>query len=177
MLRHQRNSPSGSTQTVDEVNQTAPPHLSRAQPSPLAASPSPSEVTLDSGSPKGASFRDRISNRAATRPIQHGTPGERTVPGNSSMDPHGNQARLRTQYFEEQFACRDAGGFVREKVLRASPVLAELRTNVDVSCLSTYSYKRSADSSPSRSVMVTLLRLTWRIICRTAINGPSLPSW
>lgn len=40
--------------------------------------------------------------------------------------------RRRTQYYEEQFAYRDATGSARERITKDSPIIAELRTNVIV---------------------------------------------
>ena len=41
-------------------------------------------------------------------------------------------SRRRTQYYEEQFAYKDATGSARERITKDSPVIAELRTNVIV---------------------------------------------
>jgi hypothetical protein len=52
----------------------------------------------------------------------------------SMLGSYDDQSKRRTQYFEEQFQYKDrVNGTIRERVLRDSPVIAELRTNVIVS--------------------------------------------
>ena len=67
-----------------------------------------------------------------TRPITRGAPGEKKDTDAVGQRTQNYGSRQRTQYYEEQFAYKDATGSARERITKDSPVIAELRTNVIV---------------------------------------------
>lgn len=65
-------------------------------------------------------------------PEQCGAPGEKKDTDDVGQRARNYGSRQRTQYYEEQFAYKDATGSARERITKDSPVIAELRTNVIV---------------------------------------------
>jgi len=69
--------------------------------------------------------------RSDTTDLTYGTPGEKKDTDGRAMSP--DDGRKRTQYYEDQFLPRDGpSGPARDRILRDSPVIADLRTNVIV---------------------------------------------
>ncbi|KAK3065359.1 hypothetical protein LTS18_011882 [Coniosporium uncinatum] len=71
---------------------------------------------------------DPSRKRLSKATTDYGVPADQ---GQAELDRVKTQeSRRRTQYYEEQFAYKEDGGTARERITRASPVVAELRTNV-----------------------------------------------
>lgn len=69
--------------------------------------------------------------RSDTADLTYGTPGEKKDIEGRAMSPE--ESKKRTQYFEDHFSARDGpSGAARDRILRDSPVVADLRTNVIV---------------------------------------------
>lgn len=74
-----------------------------------------------------------VDNIEAAVMLQQRKPGDRTSARSYS---YNDAAKRRTQYYEEQFQYKDNAVLQsREKVVRHSPVIAELKTNVIVSTI------------------------------------------
>ena len=83
-------------------------------------------------SPKLPTLNGFLDHSKTTRPITHGAPGEKKDTDAVGQRAQNYGSRRRTQYYEEQFAYKDAAGSARERITKDSPVIAELRTNVIV---------------------------------------------
>lgn len=70
-------------------------------------------------------------NGTDTSDVAYPTRGQKDE-SSQAMSP--DESKKRAQYFEDQFSYKEAhGSSGRERVLRDSPIIAELRTNVIVS--------------------------------------------
>jgi hypothetical protein len=107
-------------------------------PEPYGDQLSPAQSTFSfEESPKSPPLNDSGSegvfdHSKITRPINRGAPGEKKDSDAVGQRAQNYGSRRRTQYYEEQFAYKDATGSARERITKDSPVIAELRTNVIV---------------------------------------------
>ncbi|OCL06041.1 hypothetical protein AOQ84DRAFT_355678 [Glonium stellatum] len=112
--------------------------------------------------PLNDSGSERISDHSkTTRPVNCGAPGEKKDTDVVGQLARNYGSRRRTQYYEEQFAYKDATGSARERVTKDSPIIAELRTNVIVkdeyTLVTDLSYHLSTRyQRPESSIMITV---------------------
>lgn len=68
-----------------------------------------------------------------TRKINRGTPGDAGPLSPTKTPEQLELARAKSQFYGDAFAWREPNGSARERVLRESVVMADVRTNVIVS--------------------------------------------
>lgn len=71
--------------------------------------------------------------RRLTRAIDRGAPGDAAIFSSLKTPEQQEMAKRKSQYYENQFAYREANGSARERVLKESIITADVRTNVIVS--------------------------------------------
>ena len=173
----------GSVRTVDATSQRYDPEESlpsspeqqradpikhRASLIELPPSPADSGTTMRHASPRGdpsitssPSATTREEQRI-TRNIDRGTPGDQAIFSDAKTPEQRELAKRKSQYYGEVFATRESNSSARERVLRESPILADVRTNVIVSYpASPFSIRQL---TMSRSLMSTPLSPTCPII-------------
>ena len=78
---------------------------------------------------------DTMEQRPIMRDITRGSPGDQ-VSSQATKSPERKQlAKKRSQYYEDAFAQREPRSSARERVLRESMIMADVKTNVIVSSL------------------------------------------
>lgn len=83
------------------------------------------------GSPTVSSSMARERHRI-TRDLTRGSPGEQTIFSNAKSPEQKALAKRKSQYYGEVFANREPIASARERVLKESPIMADVRTNVIV---------------------------------------------
>jgi hypothetical protein len=68
-----------------------------------------------------------------TRDVKHGAPGDPSPTSSKKSDDQQLTNKKRSQYYDDIFNARGANCSVRDRVLRESVVMAEVKTNVIVS--------------------------------------------
>lgn len=77
--------------------------------------------------------RDMIKEKATSRNIGRGTPGESAVVGLAHGNPHQQELRKKkSQFYTEVFAYREPNLSPKERIYKDSVVSAEVKTNVIV---------------------------------------------
>lgn len=66
------------------------------------------------------------------RPVDRGPSGEKLDLPDANNTPRSVKSKRRTQFYDGQFSDKDATGTARDRVVKDSPVVAELKTNVIV---------------------------------------------
>ena len=144
----------GSVQTFDATSQrhepeedlpSSPeqPHTdpikNRASPIELPPSPANSDIAMRQASPRGSpsttespSATTREEERI-TRNIDRGAPGDKSIFSEGKSPEQKQLAKRKSQYYQDVFSARESNSSARERVLKESPILAEVRTNVIVS--------------------------------------------
>lgn len=108
----------------------------RMPPSPpadidLPDLPKMRDASPRSGSPAAYSSISR-EGRRITRDITRGSPGDQAIFSNTKTPEQKILAKRKSQYYNEIFAHREPIASARERVLKESPVVADLKTNVIV---------------------------------------------
>ncbi|KAK7534945.1 Tautomerase/MIF superfamily [Phyllosticta citribraziliensis] len=111
--------------------------------------------------PEGETLEER---KNIMRPVDRGPSGERLDPDTHST-PRSVKSKRRTQYYEGQFSDKDAVGTARDRVVKDSPVVAELKTNVIIKDEYTLVTDLSSQLSqrfqrPEASIMISLQHST-----------------
>lgn len=149
----------GSVRTIDTISQKYDPEESlpssldqpraapikkRASLVELPPSPADSDIAMRHASPTGSpsvttstSATDREEQRI-TRNIDRGAPGDKAIFSDAKSPEQKQLAKRKSQYYQDVFAARESNSSARERVLKESPVLADVRTNVIVSSPSTH---------------------------------------
>lgn len=134
----QRYDPADSLPSSPEKSQTtkrASTLLSqiRMLPSPPAEIDLPSmrEASPISGSPATTSNMSKEANRI-TRDLTRGSPGDQAIFSNTKTPEQKTLNKRKSQYYGEVFANREPIASARERVLKESPIVADLKTNVIV---------------------------------------------
>lgn len=70
-----------------------------------------------------------------TRTLERGAPGDQAIFSESKTPEQRQIARKRSQYYQDVFAAREPISSARERISRDSMVIAEIKTNVIVSCM------------------------------------------
>jgi murein DD-endopeptidase MepM/ murein hydrolase activator NlpD len=144
----------GSVRTIDATSQRYDPEESlpsspqqpRADPIKKRASfielpPSPvdSDIAMRQASPRGSpsattstSATTREEQRV-TRDIDRGAPGDQAIFSDAKTPEQKQLAKRKSQYYQDVFSARESNSSPRERVLKESPILADVRTNVIVS--------------------------------------------
>ncbi|KAE8449094.1 hypothetical protein EG329_008477 [Mollisiaceae sp. DMI_Dod_QoI] len=119
----------------EHIAKRAPTIISQIQ---LPPSP-PAEIDfpmMRDGSPRASSPAALSSisreGRRITRDMSRGTPGEQAILSNAKTSEQKALAKRKSQYYGEVFANREPIASARERVLRESPIMADVRTNVIV---------------------------------------------
>jgi hypothetical protein len=105
-------------------------------PSPPAEIDLPDPHKMENMSPRSRS-PGVLSNmsregRRITRDIKRGSPGDQAIFSNTKTPEQKTLAKRKSQYYNEVFAHREPIASARERVLKESPVVADLKTNVIV---------------------------------------------
>jgi hypothetical protein len=150
----------GSVRTIDATSQRYDPEESlpsspeqhRADPIKkreplieLPPSPVDSDIAMRHASPRGGSPSVTTSTSATTREeqritrnIDRGTPGDQAIFSDAKTPEQKQIAKRKSQYYQDVFSARESNSSARERVLKESPILADVRTNVIVCSLDSY---------------------------------------
>jgi hypothetical protein len=138
----------GSVRTIDATSQRYDPEESlpsspeqtplepirkRVSLIELPPSPADSDSAMRQASPKGSPSATTTEERRITRTLDRGTPGDQAIFSNAKSPEQKELARRKSQYYNDVFAAREPSTSARERVLKDSPILADVRTNVIVS--------------------------------------------
>ncbi|KAH8779736.1 Tautomerase/MIF superfamily [Hyaloscypha sp. PMI_1271] len=172
----------GSIRTIDATSQRYDPEESlpsspehRADPIKkreplieLPPSPADSDIAMRHASPRGGSPSITTSTSATTREeqritrnIDRGTPGDQAIFSDAKTPEQKQIAKRKSQYYQDVFSARESNSSARERVLKESPILADVRTNVIISDEYTFitdlSYHLSTRyQRPENSIVVTV---------------------
>jgi hypothetical protein len=149
----------GSVRTIDVTSQRYHPEESlpsspeppradlikkRAPPIELPPSPADSDIAMRQASPRGSpsvttstSATTREEQRI-TRNINRGAPGDQAIFSDAKTPEQKQLAKKKSQYYQDVFSARESNISARERVLKESPILADVRTNVIVSSADPY---------------------------------------
>jgi hypothetical protein len=140
----------GSVRTIDATSQRYDPEESlpssleqtpfepirkRASLIELPPSPADSDPEMRQASPTGSPSATTTEERRITRALDRGTPGDQAIFSNAKSPEQKELARKKSQYYNDVFAAREPNTSARERVLKDSQILADVRTNVIVSFL------------------------------------------
>ncbi|KAE9378935.1 Tautomerase/MIF [Stipitochalara longipes BDJ] len=162
----QRNDPEESLPSSPEQPR-ADPIKHRASLIELPPSPAASDTAMRQASPRGSpsitsspSATTREEQRI-TRNIDRGTPGDQAIFSAAKTPEQKQLAKRKSQYYGDVFAARESNSSARERVLKETPILADVRTNVIISDEYTFitdlSYSLSTRyQRPENSIVVTV---------------------
>jgi hypothetical protein len=74
--------------------------------------------------------------------LDRGTPGDAQFFSTNKAPRWNELSKKKSQFYDDAFACREPNSSARERVLRESVVMAEIRTNVIV-CIISRAHERS----------------------------------
>ncbi|KAK8190099.1 Tautomerase/MIF superfamily, partial [Phyllosticta capitalensis] len=99
------------------------------------------------------------------RPVDRGPSGEKLDLPDANNTPRSVKSKRRTQFYDGQFSDKDATGMARDRVVKDSPVVAELKTNVIIKDEYTLVTDLSSQLSqrfqrPESSIMISLQHST-----------------
>ena len=138
----------------------------------LPPSPADSDLAMRHASPKGSSSTTMREEEQITRTLDRGAPGDQAIFSDAKSPEQKELARKKSQYYNEVFAARESSTSARERVLKDSPILADVRTNVIVSVV----YQKAPSVAPlltiSRSQTSTPLLPTCPTSFLPATNVP-----
>ncbi|CZR54573.1 uncharacterized protein PAC_04457 [Phialocephala subalpina] len=156
-----------SSPDKEQTTRRASTTISQISQIQLPPSP-PAEVDLHkmregsprSGSPAALSSISK-EGRRITRDIGRGAPGDQAIFSNTKTPEQKALAKRKSQYYGEVFANREPIASARERVLRESPIIADVRTNViiqdEFSFITELSYFLSNRyQRPENSIVVSL---------------------
>lgn len=86
-------------------------------------------------------------------------------------------ARTKQLYYEDAFACRSPHNSPQERVVRASVVVAELKTNLKVCTARSVPWTVDADFHPSPRSKVLSSHAIWHSALRRSTNGQNPTLW
>jgi hypothetical protein len=149
----------GSVRTIDATSQRYDPEESlpsspeqpRVEPIrhrvsliELPPSPADSDPAMRHASPRGSSpgsaspSATTREEQRITRNIDRGAPGDQSIFSAAKTPEQKELAKKKSQYYGDLFAARESNSSARERVLKESPILADVRTNVIVSVADPY---------------------------------------
>lgn len=126
--------------TIDATSESSSSEQPRVEPIKkraslieLPPSPADSNLAMRHTSPKGSSSATMREEEQITRTLDRGAPGDQAIFSDAKSPEQKELARKKSQYYNEVFAARESSTSARERVLKDSPILADVRTNVIVS--------------------------------------------
>jgi len=141
----------GSVRTIDATAQRYDPDESlpsspeqprvdpikhRASLIELPPSPAISDTAMRQASPRGSPSvtpsATTMEEERITRNIDRGTPGDQAIFSDAKTPEQKQLAKRKSQYYGDVFAARESNSSARERILKESPILADVRTNVIV---------------------------------------------
>ena len=101
----------------------------------LPPSPANSDIAMRQASPRGSPSvsATAMEEERITRTLDRGTPGDQAIFSDAKTPEQKQLAKRKSQYYGDVFAARESNSSARERVLKESPILADVRTNVIVS--------------------------------------------
>ncbi|KAK2630046.1 hypothetical protein QTJ16_000866 [Diplocarpon rosae] len=116
------------------------PRIIYLPPSPADSSPakSESETVMREASPRGSLSMTNCSSatsreeRRITRHMDRGTPGDGAIFSDTKTPERKDLAKRKSQYYGDVFAYREPHSSARERVMKESMIVADIRTNVIV---------------------------------------------
>lgn len=110
----------------------------RLTPLRFPPSPADSDVVMREPSPGGSPSATTREERRLIRNIDRGAPGDQAIFSEGKTHEQRELAKRKSKYYGDVFAYRESNTSARERVLRESPVLADVRTNVIVCVMCHY---------------------------------------
>ncbi|CAF9918659.1 hypothetical protein IMSHALPRED_004369 [Imshaugia aleurites] len=117
---------------------------------------------FDEGSPHAMSTSNLMEERARSRPMERGTPGESTYTAINTGNQDQNELRRnKSQYYTEVFSYREPNLSPRDRISKDSVITAEIKTNViitdEINFLQDFSQHLSQRyQRPISSIFITL---------------------
>jgi len=99
----------------------------------LPPSPADSDTAMRETSPGESPSATVREERRITRHIDRGAPGDQSIFSDTKTPEQKALARKKSQFYGDVFASREPNTSARERVLKESIVMADVRTNVIVS--------------------------------------------
>lgn len=133
--------------------------------------PSPADSMLNTNQNSPTAFA--AEGNRLMRDIDRGAPGDQAIFSDLKTPEQKQLAKRKSQHYNDAFANRESNSSARERVLRESTVMADVRTNVIVSG-SRY-IKCTKSNISVRSTTSTLLSPIFHTAFLAAINDPNPP--
>ncbi|KAL2074987.1 hypothetical protein VTL71DRAFT_8767 [Oculimacula yallundae] len=127
----------------------------------LPPSPADSDTAMRDTSPAGSTSATTREERRITRHIDRGSPGDQAIFSEGKTPERKEVAKRRSQYYSDAFANRESNTSARERVIKESMIVAEVRTNVIVHDEYTFTtdlsyYLSQRYQRPENSIVVSL---------------------
>jgi hypothetical protein len=94
--------------------------------------PSPAKSVMASSQSMGVSGSITTEEKRLIRDLERGTPGDAAIFSAGKTPEQREISKKKSQFYGDAFAYRESNSSARERVLRESIVMADIRTNVIV---------------------------------------------